>query len=283
MRFRDAARLVLPYGVVRAIRRRNMGIVGRYRTWEDALRATGPYRPEMAALIESVRKYRDGEPSFLNRYDPSSRVVWYPLLAGLLTASARCGGRLSVLDFGGSLGQTWFGLEYALRYLPCPATWCVVDQPECVDAGARSFQSDRLRFYGSVEDAAAKHDLNTVVCSSTLQYLDRPYETLDMLARLRLPNVILDRTVVSKDDAERIMRQHTPADMGGDVHPLRAVRMSSVAAVLAGHGYELHDDYSYRDYPMDGDAAAERCLTYLQPQGGRAEAWRGAGDGECRR
>ena len=33
-----------------------------------------------------------------------------------------------------------------------------------------------------------------------------------MLARLRLPNVILDRTVMSKDDAERIMRQHTPAD-----------------------------------------------------------------------
>ena len=103
MKFRDAARMVLPYGVVRAIRRRNMGIVGRYRSWEDALRATGPYRPEMAALIESVRKYRDGEPSFLNRYDPSSRVIWYPLLAGLLTASARCGGRLSVLDFGGEV------------------------------------------------------------------------------------------------------------------------------------------------------------------------------------
>ena len=272
MTLRDAARLVLPYGIVRAIRRRNLGIVGHYRTWEEALRATGPYRPEMAVLIESVRKYRDGEPSFLNRYDPSSRVIWYPLLAGLLTASARCEGRLSVLDFGGSLGQTWFGLAFALRYLPHAATWCVVDQHECVDAGARSFQSERLRFYGTVAEAASKHKLNTVVCSGTVQCLDRPYDTLDMLARLRLPNVILDRTVISKDDTERIMRQHTPADMGGDVHPLRAVRRSKVDAVLADHGYELHDDYSYRDYPMDGDDATERCLMYLQPRPGRAGA-----------
>ena len=273
--------MALPYGVVRMIRRRNRGIVGSYRTWDEALRATGPYKPDMTVLVETVRKYRDGEPSFLNRYDPSSRVIWYPLLAGLLTASARCGGRLSVLDFGGSLGQTWFGLEYALRQLPFPATWCVVDQPECVDAGARSFQSDRLRFYGSVKDAASKHELNTVVASSTLQYLDRPFDTLDALARLRLPNLILDRTVVSKDDTERIMRQRTPADMGGDVHPLRAVRRSRLDAVLADHGYELHDDYGYRDYPMDGDAATERCLMYLQRR--RDGARRDTGDDGCRR
>lgn len=97
MTLRDAARLVLPYGIVRAIRRRNLGIVGRYRTWEEALRATGPYRPEMAMLIESVRKYRDGEPSFLNRYDRS--VTGGYLVSGArrpATAGARCERRLTV-------------------------------------------------------------------------------------------------------------------------------------------------------------------------------------------
>ena len=147
---RDAARSFLPYGFVRAIRRRNKGVVGSYRTWEEALQATGPYKPEMVTLIETVRRYRDREPSYLNRYDPSYRGVSYPLLAGLLTASVRCGGRLSVLDFGGSLGQTWFGLEWTLRHLPSPTMWCVVDQPECVAGGVPLFESDRLRFYASV-------------------------------------------------------------------------------------------------------------------------------------
>lgn len=282
MTFRDALRMVLPYGVVQAIRRHNRGILGSYRTWEDALQATGPYQPEMTVLIETVRKYRDREPSFLNRYDPSSRVIWYPLLAGLLTAGIRCEGRLSVLDFGGSLGQTWFGLEYALRYLPFPTTWCVVDQRECVEAGAQLFQSDQLRFYASVEAAASAQASNTVVCSSTLQYLDQPYDTLDMLARLRVPNIILDRTVISNGDTELIMRQRTPADMGGDVHPLRALKRTRLAGVLADRGYELHDDYRYRDYPMDGDAATERCMMFLRSPGQSAGDRSLAGDEESR-
>ena len=261
--FRDAARSFLPYGFVRAIRRRNKGVVGNYRTWEEALQATGPYKPKMATLIETVRRYRDGEPSYLNRYDASSRGVSYPLLAGLLTASVRCGGRLSVLDFGGSLGQTWFGLEWTLRHLPSPTMWCVVDQPECVADGVPLFESDRLRFYASVDAAASEHELNTVVCSSTLQYLDEPYEILDMLARLTLPHLILDRTPISNEDTELIMRQHTPAVMGGDVHPLRTLSRARIDAVLAGRGYELHDDYSYGDFPVEGDAATYRYMMYL--------------------
>ena len=48
---RDAARSFLPYGFVRAIRRRNQGVVGSYRTWEEGLQATGPYKPEMAMSV----------------------------------------------------------------------------------------------------------------------------------------------------------------------------------------------------------------------------------------
>ena len=257
---RDVVRDLLPYGVVRAIRRRNKGIVGDYPDWETALRATGLYKPDMTALIDTVRRYRGGEGSFLNQYDPTARGVSYPLLAGLLTASVRSGGTLGVLDFGGSLGQTWFGLEWTLRHLPS-TVWCVVDQPECV-AGARSvFQSDRLRFYTSADEAAAEHDLDTIVCSSTLQYLDEPYNVLRMLAGLGLPNLILDRTVISSTDTELFMRQHTPADMGGDVHPLRALSRAKLDAVLAGR-YRLHDEHGYGDFPMEGDAATYRYLMY---------------------
>ena len=266
MSVRDTVRGVLPYRVVRAIRRRNKGVVGNYRTWEEALQATGPYKPEMATLIDTVRRYRDREPSYLNQYDPSCRGISYPLLAGLLTASVRCGGRLSVLDFGGSLGQTWFGLEWTLRHLPVPTTWCVVDQPGCVEGALPWFESDQLRFYTSVEAAVSEHELNTVVCSSTLQYLDQPYDVLDVLARLKLPHIILDRTAVSNEDTELIMRQHTPADMGGDVHPLRTLSRVRIDAVLAGKGYELHDDYSYGDFPMEGDAASYRYMMYVGPQ-----------------
>ena len=266
MSVRDTIRKVLPYGIVRAIRRRNKGIVGNYRTWEEALQKTGPYRPEMGALIEAVRQFRDGKPSYLNRYDPSRRGVSYPLLAGLLTAAIRCEGHLSVLDFGGSLGQSRFGLEWTLRQLPSPTMWCVVDQPECVDAAKAAFESRWLRFYESVTAAASEQEFNTVVSSSTLQYLDDPYEVLDTLARLKLPNILLDRTAISDGDKELIMHQHTPTAMGGDVHPLRTLSRTKIDAIVAGQGYELHDDYSYGDFPMEGDAATYRYMMYIQEQ-----------------
>ena len=142
---------------------------------------------------------------------------------GLLTAAIRCGGHLSVLDFGGSLGQTRFGLEWTLQHLFSPTMWCVVDQPECIEAAVPRFAANWLRFYDSVVAAAAEHEFNTVISSSTLQYLDAPYDVLDSLARLMLPNILLDRTAISDGEKELIMRQHTPADMGGDVHPLRAL------------------------------------------------------------
>ena len=116
-----------------------------------------------------------------------------------------------------------------------------------------------------MDDAVTEHDLNTVVCSSTLRYLDEPYDLLERLARLRLPHVILDRTAIGSGDRELIMRQHTPADMRGDVHPLRTLSRPRLDALLASRGYELHDDYSYGDFPMERDAATYRYLLYVMP------------------
>ena len=71
---------------------------------------------------------------------------------------------------------------------------------------------------------------------------------------------------MSKDDAERIMRQHTPADMGGDVHPLRAMRMSSVAAVLAGHSVKV--DYYTEDRAYLSSSVVEAGDVLLLASGG---------------
>ena len=57
----------------------------------------------------------------------------------------------------------------------------------------QSFQSERLRFYGERGRCRRQARSTPSSSSSTLQYLDRPYETLDVdvLARLRLPKSFL--------------------------------------------------------------------------------------------
>ena len=262
MNLRDVARSLLPYGAVQAIRRHNKGILGHYRTWEEAMRSTGPYKPDVETLTETVRRYRDGQPCYLNRYDSRLKTVSYPLLAGLLMAATRSDNRLAVLDFGGSLGQSWFSVRQVLRHLR-PVVWCVVDLPECVERGKQVFESDQLRFFESVDAATSRFDLNVVVCSSALQYLDAPYETLAMLANLGISHLIIDRTPFASDDAERYMRQYTPPDMGGDTHPIRILARSGLEDALGDH-YILQLDHSYGDFPLDGDRASYRGLVYFR-------------------
>ena len=59
--------------------------------------------------------------------------VW-PLLASLMWVGARHLGSLNVLDFGGSLGSTYFQNRIFLATLPS-VRWNIVEQPRHVEVG----------------------------------------------------------------------------------------------------------------------------------------------------
>ena len=69
----------------------------------------------------------------------------WPLLAGLLWVAAKHGGRLEVLDFGGSLGSSWFQNRAFLAGLGAVG-WNVVEQSATVDVGRREFADETLCF-----------------------------------------------------------------------------------------------------------------------------------------
>ena len=70
----------------------------------------------------------------------------WPVTAGLMWVAARNGGRLSVLDFGGSLGSSYFQNREFLAYLP-NVRWSVIEQAHFVKAGRKHIQDERLVFY----------------------------------------------------------------------------------------------------------------------------------------
>jgi len=65
-------------------------------------------------------------------------------------AAAKSEGVLKVLDFGGSLGSTYFQNRKFLDSLK-DVVWCVVEQKHFVDVGKVDFEDSRLKFYYDIE------------------------------------------------------------------------------------------------------------------------------------
>lgn len=117
----------------------------------------------------------------------------YPLLAFLGRAAAESGGKLSVIDFGGSLGSTYFQCRDFLSNL-AGFEWSIVEQPAHVTCGQREFADNTLKFYHTIDECRAERQPNVLLLSSVLQYLPAPWSFLREVLALPIPWIVLDRT-----------------------------------------------------------------------------------------
>jgi putative methyltransferase (TIGR04325 family) len=144
----------------------------------------------------------------------------YPLLAGLMYVAANSGGRLNVLDFGGSLGSTYFQNRRFMSSLPTKVRWNIVEQPSHVRVGKAYFEDDYLRFYTSFSDCLADTKPNVVLLSGVLQYLEYPYTVFDHINGSPCNYVIIDRTPFWTGPADRLCVQTVPPSIYPASYPI---------------------------------------------------------------
>lgn len=200
------------YALRGRLRKNSFCLFGNYRTWDEAVRNSTGYDSEI--ILEKTKtallKVKNGEAV----YERDSvlfddvQYVW-PLLAGLMWVAAQARGNLNVLDFGGSLGSTYFQNRAFLRRLS-DVRWNIIEQPKYVEMGKKWFEDDRLKFYPCVEDCLAKTQPNVIILSSVLQYLEHPYDKLLELLELRCNHIIIDRTPFWDGPADRLCVQNVP-------------------------------------------------------------------------
>ncbi len=196
------------------------GWCGDYRSWPEAQAASGGY--DRFAILERVKssmlKVKRGEAVYERDSVVFDKVEYsWPLLAGLMWAAAQHDGALRVLDFGGSLGSTYFQNRAFLTGLR-RVRWSIVEQPHFVACGKEHFANDELTFYASTEDCLRTEQPNVIVLSSVLQYLEQPYQQLQALIDLDVPHIILDLTPVF-GDKDRITVQKVPPEIYDASYP----------------------------------------------------------------
>jgi putative methyltransferase (TIGR04325 family) len=185
---------------------------GDYPSWEAAEQDSGGYAaPEILAKTRAaLLKVKNGETAY-ERDSVTFDAIQYefPLMAGLLRAAVANGGGLSVLDFGGALGSSYFQCRSFLTAVR-ELRWSVVEQPAHVACGRSEFANDQLRFYSNIEECLRVAKPNVLLLSSVIQYLPKPYEFLDDALRHGFDYVIIDRTAFMRDGRERLTVEHVP-------------------------------------------------------------------------
>lgn len=189
---------------------------GDYRSFAEARQASQGY--DAPAILEKTREALAKVKKGLHRWERDAMVsdtdeMPWTLLACLgQIAAAKRTGALHVLDFGGSLGSTYFWCrpflspEIRLR-------WDIVEQPEHVAVGRREFQDDALRFAYRVEEVLAEHRPDVILLSGVLHYLEEPEAFLEQLKRWDIPNFLLDRTPLWNHARHRLTVQTVPEEI----------------------------------------------------------------------
>ncbi len=167
-----------------------------------------------------------------------------PLVTALREAARDTDGPLTVVDFGGSLGSTWWQHRHVLPDLTV-VRWKVVEQPHYVKVGAE-FTDDRLSFHETLAGAQGDEEPRVILLSGVLPYLESPVALLEEIARRGFRHVIIDRTPLACSGLTKLVVQHTPPELGGGSYPCWLFGRAELLAPLDAD-YELVAEWSAID------------------------------------
>lgn len=193
---------------------------GPYSTWDEASKECTGYDQSgiLERCKESLLKVKNGEAVYERDSVLFDEIQYsWPVLASLQKVALENNGKLKVLDFGGSLGSSYFQNRNFLESVDL--TWCIVEQEHFVACGKEHFENTILKFYQTIEACMAENEINAVLLSSVLQYLSEPYEIINKILSVGIPYIIIDRTAITDLDDDFIAIQNVPGEIYDATYP----------------------------------------------------------------
>ncbi|MGZ3921922.1 MAG: methyltransferase, TIGR04325 family [Bacteroidia bacterium] len=194
---------------------------GDYSSWAEAKKNCSGYDSEiiLEKCKSSLLKVKNGEAVYERDSVIFNEIQYsWGLLAGLQNAALENNGNLCVLDFGGSLGSTYYQNKTFLNSVK-NLKWCIVEQANFVDCGKKYFEDDTLKFYHTIEECMGKEKPNVLVLSSVMQYLDKPYEWLNTFLNLDIATIIFDRTAFVERENDLLTTQNEQEHIYNATYP----------------------------------------------------------------
>nr|WP_241502579.1 TIGR04325 family methyltransferase [Bathymodiolus azoricus thioautotrophic gill symbiont] len=227
------------------------GWKGDYATWQEAQNDATGYDADgiLYAVEKSLLKVKNGEAVYERDSVIFDEIQYsWPLLSGLMFAAAKTGG-VKVLDFGGSLGSTYYQNKKFLDKLD-KASWCVIEQDNFVTIGKEKFEDERLKFFYSVDECIKQEKPNILLLSSVLQYIEKPYELLDAILENDFETILIDRMSFSKT-SEKITLQVVPPSIYQASYPCWFFDETKLIDYFKSKGYSVIEIFESADGKND--------------------------------
>lgn len=189
------------------------GWKGDFKSFDEAKAQCSGYDENhiLNRIKETTGKVRDGNAVYERDgilYDEVQ--VNHTLLSILLLVAGRNGNKLTLIDFGGSLGTSYYQCIKYLSHL-VELSWCIIEQENYVEAGKKSFENDHVKFYYNIEECISDgKNPDILLISSALQYIKEPYQLLDHLQTFNVPYLMLDLVGYNDTEDDRITIQKVP-------------------------------------------------------------------------
>lgn len=234
------------YGVLKRLYSYKYGWRGKYSSWAEAEGVASGYDAEniLDKVSESLLKVKNGEAVFERDSVLFDEIQYsWPIYSGLLLAAAKNGGKLDIIDFGGSLGSSYFQNKKFLDQISS-VSWNVIEQGNFVKRGKELFADDRLHFYHDVDECKINENPNVLMISNTLQYIESPYELLDSLIRDCFDVIIFDKTLFTLDGSERVTVQVVPPWIYNASYPCHILSEDRFKQYFILNGYKLVEEFN---------------------------------------
>jgi putative methyltransferase (TIGR04325 family) len=217
--------------------------------------STGYNAPEiLSKVLAAAKAVRDGKRAFERDSvafpNPECDL---PLLAALEHVALARGGNMRVLDFGGSLGSTWFQLR---PFLPPVAelAWDVVEQPDFVRAGQQHLTSGMLHFFPTIAAARDAHEHDVCLLSTVVQYLEKPHEFIDEILRESFPFLLLNNLPLQAQLQDRVTVQHVPPEIYPASYPVWFFERERFLSHFAANHRVVLEFASSAEWSVEGES-----------------------------
>ncbi len=250
-----------------------IGWSGDFTSWEDAKLKCSGYddRVILEKCKNSLLQVKNGDAVYERDSVLFDEVQYnWSLLSVIRLIAEENENTLSLVDFGGSLGSSYFQNKELLSDLK-RVSWSIIEQQHFVECGKEYFQSEDLKFYFSIEDSIAKHSPKVLLLSCVLPYVESPFELLAFLNQLRIDFIILDRTPFINFDRSLITIQRVPPEIYDASYPAWFFNKKELLKPLTNYKQLTEfDSYCDADHVIATDITASWSGMVLQHKDARS-------------
>lgn len=216
---------------------------GNYSSWQAVMAECTGY--DSALIFEKVKQatlaVKEGKASFERDsvlfYEPDFKEEFIQTMDRI---AAEHHHKLRLIDFGGSLGSVYF--QYKSKFEKYQQlTWCVVEQGHFVKFGQEHLQDNELQFFDTIDHCLQGQEIDVVLLSSVLSYLEKPYELLEHIVAKGLDYVVIDRTLVSKHQ-DQLCKQQVPEEIYKASYPCWVLNRDKLVNFMSG-AYTLEKEF----------------------------------------